>query len=71
MVVLNSLDRFHLATAAVTRLPDFEDQANAFRQTMEEYLQEHHTYIRTRGEDMPSIRDWRWEPAVGANGEHL
>jgi xylulose-5-phosphate/fructose-6-phosphate phosphoketolase len=68
MVVLNSLDRFHLATAAVARLPDFQDQANAFRQTMEEYLQEHQTFIRTRGEDMPSIRDWRWEPAIGANG---
>ncbi|MBV8276147.1 MAG: phosphoketolase family protein [Verrucomicrobia bacterium] len=68
MVVLNELDRFHLAKAAVTRLPALQKQAAAFGRTMDEYLQEHHSYIRARGEDMPAIRDWRWEPAVTANG---
>jgi len=67
MVVLNSLDRFHLAQAAVTRLPGFEKQASAFDRTMDEFLEEHHSYIRARGEDMPVIRDWRWEPALARN----
>jgi xylulose-5-phosphate/fructose-6-phosphate phosphoketolase len=67
MVVLNSLDRFHLAKAAVTRVPGFEKQAGAFERTMDEFLEEHHSYIRARGEDMPVIRDWRWEPALARN----
>jgi xylulose-5-phosphate/fructose-6-phosphate phosphoketolase len=64
MVVINALDRFHLAKAAVSRLPNREKQATAFGRTMDVYLREHQSYIRTRGEDMPSIRDWRWEPAI-------
>jgi xylulose-5-phosphate/fructose-6-phosphate phosphoketolase len=70
MVVINALDRFHLAKAAVTRLPDFESQATAFGYKMDEYLREHHSYIRAKGEDMPLIRDWRWEPALAGNGGH-
>jgi len=70
MVVINALDRFHLAKAAVTRLPDFESQATAFGYKMDEYLREHHSYIRAKGEDMPQIRDWRWEPALAGNGGH-
>ena len=62
MAVINALDRFHLAKAAVSRLPNREKQA-AFGRTMDVYLREHHSYIRTRGEDMPSIRDWCWEGA--------
>jgi xylulose-5-phosphate/fructose-6-phosphate phosphoketolase len=66
MVVLNSLDRFHLAKAAVTRVPNREKQAIEFGYTIDEYLHKHHSYIRTRGEDMPVIRDWRWEPSFAA-----
>jgi xylulose-5-phosphate/fructose-6-phosphate phosphoketolase len=64
MVVLNALDRFHLAKAAVNRLPALQKQAAAFSRALDEYLQEHHSYIRSRGEDMPAIRDWRWEGAA-------
>jgi xylulose-5-phosphate/fructose-6-phosphate phosphoketolase len=68
MVVLNALDRFHLAKAAITRLRDFERQATAFGHLLDKYLQEHHSYIRARGEDMPAIQEWRWEPTVSGNG---
>jgi xylulose-5-phosphate/fructose-6-phosphate phosphoketolase len=70
MVVLNALDRFHLAKAAVTRLPALQTRAAAFGRMMDEHLQEHHSYIRARGEDMPAIRDWRWDPAIDGNGKH-
>jgi xylulose-5-phosphate/fructose-6-phosphate phosphoketolase len=70
MVVLNALDRFHLAKAVVARLPAWEKQAAAFGRTMDQQLQEHYSYIRTRGEDMPAIRDWRWDPGVNGNGKH-
>jgi xylulose-5-phosphate/fructose-6-phosphate phosphoketolase len=69
MVVLNSLDRFHLAEAAVTRLPGFESKAAAFVRMVDEVLEEHHSYIRAKGEDMPVIRDWRWEAPVKENGQ--
>jgi xylulose-5-phosphate/fructose-6-phosphate phosphoketolase len=68
MVVLNALDRFHLAKAAVNRLPALQKQAAAFSRALDEYLQEHHSYIRSRGEDMPAIRDWRWEGAAVGDG---
>jgi xylulose-5-phosphate/fructose-6-phosphate phosphoketolase len=68
MVVLNALDRFHLAKAVITRLPNLEKQATAFGHTMDKCLQEHHFYIRARGEDMPAIREWRWKPAISGNG---
>jgi xylulose-5-phosphate/fructose-6-phosphate phosphoketolase len=69
MVVLNALDRFHLAAAAVARLPGFESRATSFARTMDKVLQEHHSYIRAKGEDMPTIRDWRWDAPVHGNGQ--
>jgi xylulose-5-phosphate/fructose-6-phosphate phosphoketolase len=46
MVVLNSLDRFHLAEAAVTRLPGFESKAAAFARLVEEVRKQHYSYMR-------------------------
>jgi len=67
MVVLNSLDRFHLAKAAVMRLPGFESKAAAFVRLVDEALKQHYSYIRDQGEDMPGIRDWRWEGTISGN----
>ena len=67
MVVLNSLDRFHLAQAAVARLPGFESKAAAFARLMEAALKKHYSYIRDHGEDMPVIQDWRWEGTISGN----
>ena len=60
MAVLNDLDRFHLASDAIVRLPQLGARAAYFKQEMTDRLTEHHMYIRRYGEDMPSIRDWRW-----------
>ena len=60
MAVLNDLDRFHLASDAIDRLPQLGARAASFKQEMTDRLTEHHLYIRRYGEDMPSIRDWRW-----------
>jgi xylulose-5-phosphate/fructose-6-phosphate phosphoketolase len=60
MAVLNSLDRFHLAADVVDRLPQLGPQAAYVKQALGELLNEHHRYIRTHGEDMPVVRDWRW-----------
>jgi xylulose-5-phosphate/fructose-6-phosphate phosphoketolase len=60
MAVLNDLDRFHLAADAVDRLPQLGARAAYLKQELAEQLTEHRLYIRRYGEDMASIRDWRW-----------
>src|SRR5262249_28650010 len=63
MAVLNDLDRFHLAGDAINRLPQLGARAAYVKQLLSDRLNEHHQYIRLHGEDMPSVRDWRWTPS--------
>src|SRR5262249_23780246 len=60
MAVLNDLDRFHLASDAISRLPQLGAGAAYAKQALAERLIEHRQYIRRHGQDMPSIREWRW-----------
>ncbi|MGH8181478.1 MAG: phosphoketolase, partial [Steroidobacteraceae bacterium] len=60
MAVLNELDRFHLVADTVDRLPQLASRAGYIKQEMREKLIEHREYIRSVGEDMPEILDWRW-----------
>jgi xylulose-5-phosphate/fructose-6-phosphate phosphoketolase len=60
MVVLNHLDRFHLALDVIERIPRFEKMRAYIREFVEHKIIDHNTYIRTYGEDMPEIRDWKW-----------
>jgi xylulose-5-phosphate/fructose-6-phosphate phosphoketolase len=63
MAVLNDLDRFHLAGDAIDRLPQLGARAAYVKQLLSDRLTEHRLYIRRYGQDMPSIRDWRWPAA--------
>jgi xylulose-5-phosphate/fructose-6-phosphate phosphoketolase len=61
MVVRNKLDRFHLMLDAVERaspeaVPTVRDRVSA-------WLAEHERHILNVGDDLPSIRDWRWGQA--------
>ncbi len=60
MTVLNGLDRFHLAMAAVERVPRMGEVSAHFVQHLRDRLIDHQRYVRRHGEDMPEIRDWRW-----------
>jgi xylulose-5-phosphate/fructose-6-phosphate phosphoketolase len=60
MVVLNRLDRFHLAIDVIERVPRLGITAAAIKQQFRDKLLEHTTYVRAHGEDMPQIRDWSW-----------
>jgi len=64
MAVMNQLDRFHLALAAIRRLPTFSDRSAKFAASIERKLEEHKAYVRENGEDMPEIRDWRWSAST-------
>ncbi|GAB3887449.1 phosphoketolase family protein [Kibdelosporangium lantanae] len=58
MCVLNELDRYHLALAALERVPRVADRIGHLRQELLDRLARHHEYIRRTGEDLPEIRDW-------------
>jgi xylulose-5-phosphate/fructose-6-phosphate phosphoketolase len=60
MVVLNELDRFHLAQDVVDRLPQLGARAAYFKQGVHDRLIEHKEYIREHGDDMPAISGWKW-----------
>ena len=64
MVVLNDLDRFHLAQDVVDRLPQLGARAAYFRQAIRDRLIEHKQYIEKYGEDMPQLTEWRWDPSM-------
>jgi xylulose-5-phosphate/fructose-6-phosphate phosphoketolase len=60
MVVLNELDRFHLVSDVIDRVPSLGHAAAYTKQHIRDILIEHREYIRKYGEDMPEIRHWTW-----------
>jgi len=60
MVVLNDLDRFHLAQDVIDRLPQLGSRAAYAKQRIHNVLIEHRHYINERGEDHPFVLNWRW-----------
>jgi xylulose-5-phosphate/fructose-6-phosphate phosphoketolase len=61
MVVRNDLDRFHLATDVIDRVPGQAVVAAYTKQALHDKLVEHRQYIERYGEDMPEIREWTWD----------
>jgi xylulose-5-phosphate/fructose-6-phosphate phosphoketolase len=60
MVVLNDMDRFHLVMDVMDRVPKMQAFAESIKQKMCSKRAEHKTYIETYGQDMPEIREWKW-----------
>lgn len=60
MCVLNEIDRFHLAINTLRRIQRFQDQKQEIEQDLLNRLNEHTQYVRKYGQDMPEIRDWKW-----------
>jgi xylulose-5-phosphate/fructose-6-phosphate phosphoketolase len=60
MVVLNELDRFHLAGDVIDRVPSLGSRAAYAKQFLRDRLLDHKNYIRKHGEDLPEIRNWKW-----------
>ena len=60
MTVLNGLDRFTLALAAIERVPRVLDVSAHFAQSLRDKLVDHTAYVREHGQDLPEVRDWQW-----------
>jgi xylulose-5-phosphate/fructose-6-phosphate phosphoketolase len=60
MVVLNDLDRFHLAQDVIDRVPQLQAIGAHAKQLLHNKLIDHREYITKHGEDMPEILNWQW-----------
>ncbi|MFE0015862.1 phosphoketolase [Mesorhizobium sp. NPDC059054] len=68
MAVMNGIDRFHLALAALRWLPRLSERSAGFSAALEGKIEDHKAYVREHGEDMPEIRDWTWHHRAGEAG---
>ena len=66
MTVINGLDRYSLALAALKWTAGLGPDASHAEQVLRTRLLEHHAYVRRTGDDLPEIKDWTWARAVFA-----
>jgi len=59
--VQNEIDRFHLVKSAVKEIPRYENVSKALFDWCDEMIDKHKAYIHEYGEDMPYIKNWKWE----------
>lgn len=60
MVMMNDMDRFHLAMDVIDRVPGLAARAAHIRQLLSDKRLSCRQYTREHGEDPPEVRDWVW-----------
>jgi hypothetical protein len=58
-------DRFHLVSNVIDRVPKLGTVAACAKQAIRDMWIEHRQYIREHGEDLPEVRNWRWDAKAG------
>lgn len=59
MAVLNDLDRFHLVSDVIDRVPKQGYKAAHLKQVVRDKLIEHKQYINQKGQELPEILNWK------------
>lgn len=60
MRVQNHIDRYHLVMDIIRRVPRLSGECAYIVQEMQEKIIEHRQYIREIGEDLPEVKNWKW-----------
>ncbi len=60
MCVLNDMDRFHLVSDVIDRVPQLGARAAYAKQAIRDALLDHTQYIHAHGDDIPTISGWQW-----------
>ena len=61
MRVVNKIDRFNLVIDAIKHLPKYQKNGKVLIEWCEKMLKEHVRYIKKHGDDMPYIKNWKWD----------
>ena len=61
MRVQNEIHRYHLVADAIHHLPQLGNRGAYLLQQMRDTLVEHRHYIAEYGQDLPEVRDWKWD----------
>ena len=59
--VQNEIDRFHLILQVLTEIPRYKNSSKVLIKWCNDMLIKHQKYIREHGEDMPFVKNWKWE----------
>jgi xylulose-5-phosphate/fructose-6-phosphate phosphoketolase len=69
MVMLNDLDRYHLAIDVIDRVAFLQSKCATLRQHLVDKRLTAREYTRVHGDDLPEVRDWAWPDARGARAD--
>ena len=58
--VQNEIDRFHLVQAVIREIPRYQNSSKVLLDWCSDMLEKHKKYISLYGEDMPFIKEWKW-----------
>ena len=61
MRVQNKIDRYNLVIDAIKYLPQLGNTGSILTQICKNKLIEHSMHIRDFGEDIPEVKDWKWD----------
>ncbi len=59
--VQNEIDRFHLVMSVLKEIPRYKTTSKALVDWCNDMLAKHKEYISEYGEDMPYIKNWKWD----------